>query len=146
MVARAARSEPSDVGSVRGLDGRRRSRDVACARRWSVRCWEAALPVQRELEPATHEPRGEALLEANLQEFAPAAKLVVHERGSAVQSVSCDGLPLAGPVPGHPRILVMGGFGLDTPGLSLAAAEVVAQLIRTGRAEHAAPFSPRRFL
>jgi glycine/D-amino acid oxidase-like deaminating enzyme len=67
-------------------------------------------------------------------------------RGAAVQSVSCDGLPLAGPVPGHPRILIAGGFGTNTPGLALAAAEVVAQLIAHGRAVHAAPFTPRRFL
>lgn len=111
------------------------------------------LPVQRELgaRPGTS-PEVQELLEANWREIdshgasTKTTDVPVQARGAAVQSVSCDGLPLAGPVPGHPRVLVAGGFGTNTPGLALAAGEVVAQLIQSGRAEHAAPFAPRRFL
>jgi glycine/D-amino acid oxidase-like deaminating enzyme len=58
----------------------------------------------------------------------------------------CDGLPLAGAVPGRSRLLVLGGFGVNSPGWAHVAAEVVADLVLHGRATHALPFSPRRFL
>jgi glycine/D-amino acid oxidase-like deaminating enzyme len=105
------------------------------------------LPVQRELGARDGTtPEVQALLEDNLREIEPGTLAVVRARGAAIQSVSCDGLPLAGPVPGHPRLLVSGGFGTNTPGLALAAGEAIAELVRTGRAAHAAAFSPRRFL
>jgi glycine/D-amino acid oxidase-like deaminating enzyme len=91
-------------------------------------------------------PEVQALLERNLYEFPAFAKHVVEYRWAGTEAVSCDGLPLAGAVPGRARLLVIGGFGMNGLGWTLAAAEVVAQLLLQGRAEHAAAFTPRRFL
>jgi glycine/D-amino acid oxidase-like deaminating enzyme len=107
----------------------------------------AALPVKSEIAARTGTSSDvQTLLENNLREFPHVATHAIVERGAAVQTVSCDGLPLVGPVPGHPRLLVLGGFGRNAPGCALVAAESIAQLVRSGRAEHAATFSPRRFL
>jgi glycine/D-amino acid oxidase-like deaminating enzyme len=86
------------------------------------------------------------LLERNLAELEPQAPVVVATRTAALQAVPCDGLPLAGAVPGRARVLVLGGFGVNAPGWAHVAAEVVAELVLHGRAAHALPFSPRRFL
>jgi len=87
----------------------------------------------------------QALLERELRAWSAFASHRVVRRWAGVQAVSCDGLPLAGPVPGRPRLLILGGFGMDGLGMTLAAADVIAELIRTGRATHAAAFTPRRF-
>jgi glycine oxidase len=105
------------------------------------------LPVERELAPrGGTSPEVQALLESNLREFPHLAAHRIDARGAAVQAVPCDVLPLVGPVPGRPRVLVLAGFGRNSPGLALVAAEVVAQLLLSGRADHATAFSPRRFL
>lgn len=105
------------------------------------------LPVRDELGARRETtPAVQALLERELHAWKSFASHRVVRRWAGVQAVSCDGLPLAGPVPGRPRLLVLGGFGMEGLGMTLAAADVVAELIRTGRAAHAGAFTPRRFL
>jgi len=108
-------------------------------------CGSRDLPVRDELGARRETtPAVQALLERELR--AAFASHHVVRRWAGVQAVSCDGLALAGPVPGRPRLLILGGFGMDGLGMTLAAADVIAELIRTGRAAHAAAFTPRRFL
>jgi glycine/D-amino acid oxidase-like deaminating enzyme len=105
------------------------------------------LRVEQELgSRAETTPAVQELLERNLAELEPRAPVVVAARTAALQAVPCDGLPIAGAVPGRARLLVLGGFGVNAPGWAHVAAEVVAELVLYGRAAHALPFSPRRFL
>jgi glycine/D-amino acid oxidase-like deaminating enzyme len=105
-----------------------------------------ALPVREELGTRRETTDVvQALLEHELRSWDGFAGWRVHRRWAGVQSVSCDALPLAGAIPGRPRLLVAGGFGMEGLGLTLAAAEVIAELVRRGRARHAAAFAPRRF-
>src|SRR5262245_35459608 len=78
-------------------------------------------------------PAVQALLERNLDELEPRAPVVAAARSAALQAVPCDGLPLAGAVPGRSRLLVLGGFGVNSPGWAHVAAEVVADLVLHGR-------------
>jgi glycine/D-amino acid oxidase-like deaminating enzyme len=103
------------------------------------------LPVARELGAREGtSPEVQRLLEANLHELEPSHR--VNERWSGVQAVACDGLPVVGAVPGRPRVLVSGGFGMNGLGWAFVAAETIAALIEHGRAEHGAALSARRFL
>jgi glycine/D-amino acid oxidase-like deaminating enzyme len=147
----AAELEADPVTGARAISG---WSDAEGHERWAERspgevrlCGSRDLPVRRELgaRSGTSDDVQE-LLERNLREFPHLASSRVVSRGAAVQAVPCDGLPLVGAVPGHPRLLIAGGFGCDAPGVALVAGETVAQLALTGRAEHALAFSPRRFL
>jgi glycine/D-amino acid oxidase-like deaminating enzyme len=141
-VSQAA-AAPADVQAWSAVHGRELWRRTAAND--LLVTGSRALPVQRELGARSGtSPEVQALLEANANEFAAGAR--IQARGAGVVALACDDLPLAGPVPGHPRLLVVGGFGNNEPGLVFAAAEVAAQLVLHGRAAHASVFTPRRFL
>jgi glycine/D-amino acid oxidase-like deaminating enzyme len=108
------------------------------------------LPVAKEVglhvDPTDDVQR---LLESNLRQAlgdAPGVSYRVTGRYAATQAVSCDALPLAGAIPGSARVLVSGGFGTNSAGWALVAAEAVAELVLHGRTQHARAFTPRRFL
>lgn len=105
------------------------------------------LPVQKELGARRGtSPEVQALLEANLRDFARWRAHRVESRWSSLQGVSCDGLPLVGAVPGHARVLVCGGFGINDVGWAFVSARTITELLEHGRAEHDLVLSPRRFL
>lgn len=56
----------------------------------------------------------------------------VTHRWSSIMTVSCDGLPIIGPLPGRPRIISCGGFGGHSASLAPRAARAVIEGITTG--------------
>jgi glycine/D-amino acid oxidase-like deaminating enzyme len=106
-----------------------------------------SLPVKRELGTrGGTTPEVQALLEANLRDFARLRRHHVARRWSTLQGISCDGLPIVGAVPGRARVLVCGGFGVNDVGWAFVAARTLVDLLARGRSEHDAVLSPRRFL
>lgn len=105
------------------------------------------LPVKKELGTrGGTTPAVQALLEANLRDFTRLRRHRVTRRWSTLQGISCDGLPIVGPVPGRARVLVCGGFGVNDIGWAFVAARTLVELLARGRSEHDAVLSPRRFL
>jgi len=71
----------------------------------------------------------------------------VAEQWTGIGSVSCDGLPLVGPIPGDPRIIALcgwGGWGLSL--LARASADVAAMALGRGDVATPAFLTPRRML
>lgn len=87
-------------------------------------------------------------VQAKLEGFARdvlGADAVVESR-AWIQAHGCDGLPLVGPLPDDPRVLVLGGFAGHEATLGLAAADAVVDGLLTGRADVPRCLSSFRFL
>ena len=91
---------------------------VVSGARWAtphLEVGETSLEVEPRVRAKLHEWAGRAF----------GAGEVLAE-GVRIETHSCDGLPLIGPLPGDPTTLLLTGFGRDELVLSLAAAEAVA--------------------
>lgn len=68
-------------------------------------------------------------------------------RWTGIMSLTCDLLPLLGPIPGRPRFVLCAGFNGCQTSLGLRSARAVAEGILSGRAEGVpAYFKTRRFV
>ncbi len=81
------------------------------------------------------------------QRLARWAERPVDARWTAIATHTCDNLPLVGPLPGRPSMLVCAGWNGRPWAWALAGAQAVCDGLLTGRA-HGVParVSPRRFL
>lgn len=71
----------------------------------------------------------------------------VTHRWSAIATHTCDGLPIVGPLPGRPRLIVCTGWNGQPWAYALRAARAVADGLLTGRALGVPkPLSPSRFV
>ena len=66
------------------------------------------------------------LLEAIEQLTHPSGPLEVIQRWSGIMALTCDGIPLVGPVPGGSRRIVCAGFNGQELGFALQAARAVS--------------------
>lgn len=66
---------------------------------------------------------------------------------AGIAAFTCDGLPILGPLPGHPRQVACVGYGGSDWSLALRAGQAVAQGLLTGRTFGVPErFSPARFV
>jgi glycine/D-amino acid oxidase-like deaminating enzyme len=72
---------------------------------------------------------------AGLQRLLPDAEPCAQTAWSGVFGTTADGLPLIGPVPGHPRILAAYGYGGNGITFGFLAAQLIAGLIGGRRAD-----------
>jgi len=81
------------------------------------------------------------------QRFPAAAAAGVTDRWAWIEAMTCDGLPIVGPLPGSVRFVSCAGFGGNETGLGIRAARAVADGLLTGRAPGVPSFfSPERFV
>lgn len=90
-----------------------------------------------------HQNRIEDALQSH---FPFGAGAEITHRWAASFLASIDGLPIVGPLPGQPRVLVAGGYSGHDLGLGFVMGEAVADLVLDGRAVIPERFAPRRFL
>jgi glycine/D-amino acid oxidase-like deaminating enzyme len=79
-------------------------------------------------------PDKSRLLLAGLRRLFPDAEACAETAWSGLFGTTADGLPLIGPVPGHPRILAAYGYGGNGITFGFIAAELVAGVIGGRRA------------
>lgn len=85
-------------------------------------------------------------IEAFVRAHFPTAGQVL-DRWAWIEAMSCDGLPIIGPLPGSVRFLACAGFGGNETGLGVRAARAVADGLLTGRAPGVPAYlSPERFV
>ena len=86
-------------------------------------------------------------MEAFLRGLHPrlAAARIPH-RWSGIMGFSQDSLPVVGPVPGRPRVLLAAGFTGHGFGFAAEAAHTAATLLVEGRAPDMDLFAPSRLL
>jgi len=70
----------------------------------------------------------------------------ITHRWARILTATCDGLPILGPLPGDPTIVLCTGFQGFAPALALACAHDVAHGLQTGHSPLPAWMSPQRFL
>ena len=85
-------------------------------------------------ERASATPDKSRLLLAGLHRLLPGAEACAETAWSGVFGTTADGLPLIGPVPGHPRILAAYGYGGNGITFGFIAAQLIAGMIGGGRA------------
>jgi glycine/D-amino acid oxidase-like deaminating enzyme len=93
------------------------------------------LPVQDHLERFVRETLG-----------LPAAQVAIAQRWAGIMAFSADGLPLVGRVPNTARCYVAGAYTGHGNAYALAAAQVIADLIRWGNHPDVDLFDPARFM
>lgn len=79
-------------------------------------------------------PAVQERLKATARRFFPAHAAAPSRRWSWITAHTCDGLPLLGPLPGLPRVVVCAGFSGNDPCLGLRAARAAVDGICTGEA------------
>ena len=89
----------------------------------------------------------DARLSGFLHQHWPAlSQASVTHRWTAIMTLTCDGLPSLGPLPGRPRIISCGGFGAYGASFALRAAQAVVDGIMTGESPGVPEcFTTRRF-
>jgi glycine/D-amino acid oxidase-like deaminating enzyme len=87
-----------------------------------------------EVDDTVTTPAIQERLEASVARFFPHPDREVLARWSWITARGCDGLPLVGPMPGNPAVVVCAGFmGLEGS-LGIAAADGVVEGMLTGEA------------
>jgi glycine/D-amino acid oxidase-like deaminating enzyme len=72
--------------------------------------------------------------------------IVATRSWAGIAAFTCDGLPLVGPLPGHPRQVACVGYGGADWSFALRAGQAVADGLLTGETQGLpARFSPARF-
>lgn len=90
-------------------------------------------------------PRIQAALEGFLPEILDGRKPPIERRWTGTMAFPCDGMPIVGPLPGDPAVLLAGAFQGHGLALGHIAAKWLSDLILHGRSEAPAEWSPRRF-
>ncbi len=124
-------------GAEAAVLGESGGRFISYRNLWSDR----GVGLKDEIDPVT---------ESNLRNFfsqqgwfPPSVSL----RGElSIESVTCDGLPILGPLPGHSGIVFALGFGARTACLFFAVAEILADALTGGTSEKLDRFSTRRLI
>jgi glycine/D-amino acid oxidase-like deaminating enzyme len=90
----------------------------------------------------------QARVEGVLREHFPdLATVAIERRWATIETTTCDGLPIVGPIPGRPRRIACAGWHGNGPGFAVRAARAVADGLLFGRPEGVpACLLPGRFL
>ncbi len=98
-----------------------------------------------ETDEDTLSPQVDGRLQAVLARTWPGSEAT--RRWAGIAAFTCDGLPLIGPLPGHPRQVACVGFGGNDWSFALRAGQAVAQGLLTGKTRGVPErFSPARFI
>lgn len=90
-------------------------------------------------------PGIQAALDRFVRGIHPAlADVAVAARWSGIMGFSRDSLPIVGPLPGHPRVVLASGFTGHGFGFAVASGGVVADVITQGRSAWDDLLAPRR--
>lgn len=99
-----------------------------------------------ETDETVTTPAIQERLLASAARFFPQHGSAVRARWSWITGRSCDGLPLIGPFPGSPRLVVCAGFGGLEGTLGIAAALAASRGMLTGKSELPERLSPMRLV
>jgi glycine/D-amino acid oxidase-like deaminating enzyme len=92
------------------------------------------------------DPKVQGRIEAALRKHLPAAGAVAR-RWAWLDTYTCDGLPIVGPLPGSTRRIACTGFCGNDAGLAPAAAAAVAEgLLGSGRPDIPRCLTATRFV
>ena len=92
----------------------------------------------------------DAVSQSHLEKFFTSMNWIDSESSQVfanLTAVTCDGLPIVGPISGAPNVVFVGGFAARESNLIYAILDRVSKGVREdGKYEGLEPFSPRRFL